>query len=130
MTYLETLPVLPLEEIASHLGFEDQVSNVKLELFSETPPRANRMNYDLRAQVSLASTHPNLLFLMPKEQNVVGVDFTKSGPYDGHFCPETYMDVPILTRGLISVKMSFRWQDQGFSCFVFLWQLFNKFWSK
>ena len=69
--------------------------------------------------MSLASTHPNLLFLMPKEQNVVGEDFTEDGPYDGHFCPETYMDVPILTRGLISVKMSFRWRDQGFSCFVF-----------
>ena len=39
MTYLETLPVLPLEEIASHLGFEDQVSNFKLELFSGKPPR-------------------------------------------------------------------------------------------
>ena len=54
---------------------------------------------------------------MPKEQNVVGKDFDKRGPRDGHFCPETYMDVPILTRGLISVRMSFQWEDQVCCCF-------------
>ena len=47
------------------------------------------------------------------EQIVKGEDFTKEGPRDGHFCPETYMDIPILTKGLISVKMSFQWEDQG-----------------
>ena len=64
-------------------------------------------------------SHPNLRFLMPKEQNVTGEDFTEDGPYDGHFCPETYMDVPVLTRGLISVKMSFQWKDQA-CCTVIL----------
>ena len=54
---------------------------------------------------------------MPKEQNVTGEDFDEDGPYDGHFCPETYMDVPVLTRGLISVKMSFQWKDQACCCF-------------
>jgi len=86
-TNLQTLPALPLEEITTSLGFEDQVN--------------------------LAATHPNLRFLTPKLQIVEGEDFDESGPWDGHFCPETYMDVPILTRGIISVKMSFEWKDQG-----------------
>ena len=93
-TNLHTLPALPLEEIASSLGFEDQVN--------------------------LAASHPNLGFLAPREQIVQGEDFHESGPFpwegpwDGDFCPETYMDVPVLTRGLVSVKMSFRWKDQGY----------------
>ena len=72
-----------------------------------------------KSQVSLASTHPNLRFLMPKEQFVEGEDFFNPGlgirsifDNEDHFYPETYMDVPILTRGLISVKMSFKWHDQ------------------
>ena len=79
-----------------------------------------------KTQVSLASTHPNLRFLMPKEQNVAGEDFDEEGPYDGHFCPETYMDVPVLTRGLISVKMSFQWKDQA-CCRIILLLLYKLF---
>ena len=66
--------------------------------------------------MNLADTHPNLRFLKPKLQIVEEEDFHKTGPWDGCFCPETYMDVPILTRGLISVKMSFQWRDQGCLC--------------
>ena len=55
-------------------------------------------------QVNLASTHPKLGFLRPREQTVRGEDFTLT-PSTG---PETYMDVPILARGLTAAKMSFR----------------------
>ena len=65
------------------------------------------------SKVNLADAHPNLRFLTPKLQIVEGEDFDESGPWDGHFCPETYMDVPILTRGIISVKMTFEWRDQA-----------------
>ena len=51
---------------------------------------------------------------MPKEQNVKRKYLNVRGPPDGDFCPEKYMDVPILTDGLISVTMSFKWMDQGF----------------
>ena len=101
-TNLHTLPALPLEEIASSLGFEDRVN--------------------------LAAAHPNLGFLAPREQMVQGEDFHESGPFpwegpwDGDFCPETYMDVPVLTQGLLSVKMSFRWKDQGCNS-IDIWNL-------
>merc|ERR1719458_2433079 len=49
-----------------------------------------------------------------KEQHVVGQDFSVSGPNDGHFCPETYFDVEVLTRGLVAVKMVWEWRDQGY----------------
>ena len=123
---LHTLPMLPLEEIALSLGFEDQgcttifrysIQSCSLNNAVTTNELLINNNW---TQVNLASTHPNLGFLMPKEQIVTGEDFTEYGPHDGHFCPETYMDVPILTRGLISVKMSFQWKDQECDCF-FSW---------
>ena len=46
-------------------------------------------------QVNLASTHPYLRFLRPRVQTVEGWDSTP-------------MDVPIIARGLIAVKLSFR----------------------
>ena len=63
-------------------------------------------------QVSLASTNSRFAHLQPKEQNVVGRDFSVSGPNDGDFCPETYFDVEILTRGLVAIKMVWEWRDQ------------------
>ena len=50
--------------------------------------------------------------LQPKEQEVEGQDFSLSGPYDGDFCPDTYFDVEVLTRGLVAVKMVWEWRDQ------------------
>ena len=61
---LTTLPLLPLEAIASNLDFS--------------------------SLVSLAKTNSNLAFLQPKEQHVVGQDFSVSGPYDGP--DQTYFD--------------------------------------
>ena len=46
-------------------------------------------------QVNLASTHPYLRFLRPRVQTVEGWDSTP-------------MDVPIIARGLIAVKLSLR----------------------
>ena len=71
------------------------------------------------AQVSLASTNTSLAHLQPKEQHVVGQDFSVSGPNDGHFCPETYFDVEVLTRGLVAVKMVWEWRDQVGPIFIF-----------
>ena len=48
---------------------------------------------------------------------MVGQDFSVSGPNDGHFCPETYFDVEVLTRGLVAVKMVWEWRDQVESLF-------------
>ena len=49
---------------------------------------------------------------------MVGQDFSVSGPNDGHFCPETYFDVEVLTRGLVAVKMVWEWRDQVGSIFI------------
>ena len=86
-TSLTSLPDLPLEQIASYLSFTDLVE--------------------------LAASSPALTHLQPKLQEVTGEDFSRFGPHDGDFCPGTYMDVAILTRGIKSVKMSFLWKDQG-----------------
>ena len=71
------------------------------------------------AQVSLANTNTSLAHLQPKEQHVVGEDFSVSGPNDGNFCPETYFDVEVLTRGLVAVKMVWEWRDQVGPIFIF-----------
>ena len=81
---LTTLPLSPLEAIASNLDFS--------------------------SLVSLAKTNTNLAFLQPKEQHVVGQDFSVSGPYDGP--DQTYFDVEVLTRGLVAIKMVWEWKDQ------------------
>ena len=87
-TCLTSLPSLPLEQIASYLSFADLLE--------------------------LAASSPALSHLQPRLQQVTGEDFSKTGPRGGDFCPETYMDVAVLTRGLKSVAMSFLWADQGY----------------
>ena len=84
---LASLPLLPLEAIASNLDFS--------------------------SLVSLANTNSSFAHLQPKEQHVVGQDFSANGPNDGHFCPETYFDVEVLTRGLVAIKMVWEWKDQA-----------------
>ena len=74
------------------------------------------MNSDL-IQVNLANSNSRLAHLQPKEQHVVGQDFSVSGPHDGHFCPETYFDVEVLTQGLEAVKMVWEWRDQVYFLF-------------
>ena len=83
---LTSLPLLPLEAIATNLDFP--------------------------SLVSLSKTHSSLAHLQPKEQHVVGKDFSLSGPSDGNFCPDTYFDVEVLTQGLEAVKMVWEWRDQ------------------
>ena len=85
-TNLIGLPAVPLEVITCYLGYTDLVS--------------------------LATTHPNFRFLMPKEHVIEGQDF--GDIENGLNAPETYMDVPILTRSLVQIKMSFRWMNQGY----------------
>ena len=83
---LTSLPLLPLEAIASNLDFS--------------------------SLVNLSKTNSSLAHLQPKEQHIVGQDFSLSGPSDGDFCPDTYFDVEVLTRGLVAVKMVWEWRDQ------------------
>ena len=82
---LHMLPKELVEEIASHLGCDDQVS--------------------------LAQTHPELRFMMPTEQVVPGPDFA---PITWRLNPETYIEVPILSRGLVEVRMTFEWKNEGY----------------
>ena len=85
---LTTLPCLVLDEIASKLDFT--------------------------SLVNLATSSTDLAHLQPKEQQVSGEDFSFHQEYsDGHFCPKTYFDVEVVTRGLAGVKMAWEWKDQG-----------------
>ena len=83
---LSTLPLLPLEAVASHLDFS--------------------------SLVSLANTNTAFAHLQPTEQFLTGQDFSLSGPRDGDFCPETYFEVEVVSRGLVAIKMDWEWRDQ------------------
>ena len=87
---LLTLPILPLEVIVSYLDFS--------------------------SLVSLANTHPSFAYLQPKDQLVIGEDFTVSGIGWGRrgeeHHPEPYLDVKIETQGLLGVKMVWEWKGQ------------------
>jgi len=85
---LSTLPLLPLEAVASHLDFS--------------------------SLVSLANTNTAFAHLQPTEQFLTGQDFSLSGPRDGDFCPETYFEVEVVSRGLVAIKMDWEWRDQGY----------------
>lgn len=84
---LTLLPELVLDVITDKLGFEDLMN------FSRT----------CRAFLSY----------QPKYREITKDDFNIYGPRDGHWCPETWFDVPISSPGLRSVMMSFEWKDQG-----------------
>ena len=85
MMNLLNLPKELIDAIAFHLGFEDQVS--------------------------LARTHARLCFVMPRTEVIVGPDFS---PVTWRFHPETHVEVPIYSRGLIEVRMSFQWRNDGY----------------
>jgi len=85
---LSTLPLLPLEAVASYLDFS--------------------------SLVSLANTNTVFAHLQPTEQLLTGQDFSLSGPRDGDFCPETYFEVEVVSRGLVAIKMDWEWRDQGY----------------
>ena len=70
---------------------------------------AFRLGY--RDQVNLARTHPDLRFVMPRTEDIVGPDFA---PVTWRFHPETHMEVAIHSRGLIEVWMSFQWRNDGY----------------
>ena len=83
---LSSLPLLPLEAVASHLDFS--------------------------SLVSLANTNTAFAHLQPTEQFLTGQDFSLSGPRDGDFCPETYFEVEVVSRGLVAIKLDWEWRDQ------------------
>ena len=85
---LTTLPILPLEKIASFLDFS--------------------------SLVSLAASTCSLAHLQPKEQVIKGEDFSvrhrcrESRKHD----PEHYFDVEVKTRGLLGINMVFEWEGK------------------
>ena len=99
---LTTLPLLPLEKIASYLDFS--------------------------SLVSLAASTSSLAHLQPTEQLVKGEDFSVTGfdphgrprsPHGRHYGPEPkphepepYFDVEVKTRGLLGVKMVWEWEGK------------------
>ena len=85
---LTTLPILPLEKIASYLDFS--------------------------SLASLASSTSSLAHLQPKEQIVKGQDFSVgSRRFENrvikHY-PEPYFDIEVKTRGLLGIKMVWEWE--------------------
>ena len=80
---LTTLPILPLEEIASYLDFS--------------------------SLVNLATCTSSLAHLQPKEQIVKGEDFSVA---ERKHEPETYFDVEVKTRGLLAIKMAWEWEGK------------------
>ena len=87
---LMTLPILPLELIVSYLDFS--------------------------SLLSLANSHPSFAHLQPKEQLVIGEDFsvariTFQSRWEEHN-PKHYLDVKIETRGLLGIKMVWEWIGQ------------------
>merc|ERR1712228_51265 len=65
--------------------------------------------------LSEASTcFQDLRRLLPKYLPLEGEDFKKYGPGDGCFEPETYFDGPIMCQKIKSIKLNFRWRDQGY----------------
>ena len=88
---LTTLPLLPLEEIASYLDFN--------------------------SLASLAASTSSLAHLQPKEQLVKGEDFSMAGrsyrdSEERNYTPEPYFDVAVNTRGLLGIKMVWEWRGK------------------
>ena len=88
---LKQLPDLALDLIAQYLTPEDLVS------LSET---CTRFAY--------------LRKFLPEFQDITGHNLNKRGPEDGHFCPETYFDGPVMAQRMKSINMEWEWRDQGF----------------
>ena len=81
---MTTLPILPLEAIASYL--------------------------DLKSLVSLAKSSSSLAHLQPKEQLVVKEDFSYWSEYSSD--PEPFVDVDVQTRRLVAIKIVWQWQGE------------------
>ena len=89
---LTTLPILPLEKIASYLDFS--------------------------SLVSLSASTSFLAHLQPKQQIVKGENFSVAGfhPFRNSAKqdrnPETYFDMEVKTRGLLGIKMVWEWEGK------------------
>ena len=79
---LTTLPILPLEIVVSYLDFS--------------------------SLVSLANSTSSLAYLQPKEQHVIGEDFS----IRGRAAVNPYLDVKVETRGLLGIKLVWEWKGQ------------------
>ena len=87
---LTTLPLLPLEKIASYLDFS--------------------------SLATLAASTSSLAHLQPKVQHVQGEDFSVAGisrrSEKRNHDPEHYFDVEVKTRDLLGIKMVWEWEGQ------------------
>lgn len=88
---LTDLPDLPLERVAQCLSPADLIS--------------------------LSDSCSKLVHLrkyLPEYEDVAGENFNKTGPSDGHFCPEVYFDGPVMAQRMKSVRAEWDWRDQGY----------------
>ena len=76
------MPILPLEIVVSYLDFS--------------------------SLVSLANSTSSLAYLQPKEQHVIGEDFS----IRGRAAVNPYLDVKVETRGLLGIKLVWEWKGQ------------------
>ena len=76
------MPILPLEIVVSYLDFS--------------------------SLVSLANSTASLAYLQPKEQHVIGEDFS----IRGRAAVNPYLDVKVETRGLLGIKLVWEWKGQ------------------
>ena len=81
---LTSLPILPLEAIASYLDFS--------------------------SLVSLANSTSSLAHLQPTEQLVLREDFSYRSEYSSD--PEPFVEVEVKTRGLVALKMVWEWHGE------------------
>ena len=51
--------------------------------------------------------------VLPKYVSFGGEDFKISGPFEGHWAPESYFDSPELRGKVKSFRASVNWKDQG-----------------
>ena len=98
---IETLPDLVLEKIVSFLPYRDLV-------------------HFCASSAAFRHFKPRVQWVVPQfatidVQHFYGHELRAMthGDFCDSYCPEKYMDVPVLTRGLKSIQMEFKWKDQG-----------------
>ena len=64
-------------------------------------------------RTSLSCTSRSLGHVRPKFWEIKGEDFSKDGPYGGHWWPELYFDGPTLMTRVKSLRINMSWGDQG-----------------
>ena len=65
-------------------------------------------------QESPAVTSPTHSVKVPLAPlDITGNNLDKRGPSEGHFCPETYFEGPVMAQKMESISLQWEWRDQG-----------------